>query len=104
MTCTRCHASGPTWNVTFHKNIGIIATHIRESTPMSACRRCLHKEYWKRFAVLATVGWTSYYSIVIGPVMMVLNTVAYARAAFSRPDNLPLPASGPEPQYLPPIR
>jgi hypothetical protein len=97
-------APAPTWNVTYRKNIGIIATHIRETTPMQVCRRCLHKEYWKRFLVLVTIGWTSYYSIVIGPVMLVLNTVQYARAGLSRPDNLPLPQAGPTPQFLPPIR
>lgn len=97
-------APGPTWNVTYHKNIGIIATHIRETTPMQACRRCLHKEYWKRFLVLTTIGWTSYYSIVIGPALLVANTVNYVRAAFSKPDQLPLPGKGPAPQLLPPIR
>jgi hypothetical protein len=103
MRCSQCGAPGPLWNVTLRKNIGIIAAHWRETTPMQACRRCIHREYWKRFAVLITIGWTSYYSIVIGPVFLVMNTANYLGALFGRPavDAGQLP-QGPERQLLPP--
>jgi len=68
--CLMCGKTAPTWALTYHQNIGILAMHIRKSTPMQVCRSCVHKEYWKRFAILVTVGWTSYYSIVIGPVLI----------------------------------
>ena len=102
--CMKCGAPAETWPITLHQNIGMIAAHQRSIFEGQVCKPCVHREYWKKFAILVTVGWTSYYSIVIGPVMLVLNTVQYARAAVSRPDNLPLPAAGPAPQFLPPIR
>jgi hypothetical protein len=89
MRCQRCAAEAPTWLTTFYRNIGIVVVHFRQTATMQLCRRCLHKEYWKRFAILVTVGWTSYYSLVIGPVLLVVNTVNYVRAIASPPTALP---------------
>jgi hypothetical protein len=102
MYCSRCAAPGPLWDVTYHRNIGVIAAHFRRTLRAQACKKCVHKEYWKHFAVLATVGWTSYYSIVIGPVFLVLNTVNYVKALTSKPTALPPQHDGPAPQLLPP--
>lgn len=102
MYCSRCGATAPLYDVTYHQNIGVIAAHFRSTTPLQACKKCVHKEYWKRFAVLVTVGWTSYYSVVIGPVFLVMNTVNYVKALGSKPTALPPHHDGPAPQYLPP--
>jgi hypothetical protein len=98
--CQMCGAPSATWAMTLHKNIGVIAAHWRSSQSMQVCKKCVHKEYWKRFAVLVTVGWTSYYSIVIGPVLLVMNTVTYVKTLTSKPTALPQ-ARG-EAQVLPP--
>jgi len=110
--CMQCGRSAPTWALTYRQNIGIIAMHIRRTTPMQVCRSCVHKEYWKRFAILVTVGWTSYYSIVIGPVFLVMNTVTYVKSLTGKPTAVPeeLPAqavavpslTAPPPRHLPP--
>jgi len=49
-----------------------------------------------------TVGWTSYYSIVIGPVLLIINTVNYVKTVSSKPVGLPPHHDGPAPQLLPP--
>jgi hypothetical protein len=102
MYCGVCGADGPTWDVTYRRNIGIIAAHWSETRPMHACKGCIHREYWKRFAILVTVGWTSYYSLVIGPVFLVMNSVNYIKAVTSKPTALPPRHDGPAPQHLPP--
>lgn len=89
--CTVCGAQGPTWPLTYHSNVGVIIMHFRKATPMVACRSCVHVEYWKRFALLITVGWTSYFSVIIGPILLVLNTVAYVSALTSKPTGTELP-------------
>jgi hypothetical protein len=94
-SCMACGAVAPTWALTYRKNIGLIAAHWRSTTPMQVCRACVHKEYWKRFAVLVTVGWTSYYSIVIGPVFLIMNTVHYLQALRKSPTALPEAAAPP---------
>jgi hypothetical protein len=100
--CMTCGKESPTWALTYHQNIGILAMHIRKSTPMQVCRSCVHKEYWKRFAILITVGWTSYYSIVIGPVLLIMNTATYIKNLTGKPTATPeaLPAAAAAP--LPP--
>src|SRR5213592_828916 len=100
--CMRCGAPSETWAVTYHQNIGVIAAHWRSSHDLQVCKSCLHKEYWKRFAILITIGWTSYYSIIIGPVLLITNTVNYIGALRKPPTALPTKHDGPAPQYLPP--
>ena len=102
MYCTQCAAEAPLWDVTYRRNIGIIAVHMSETRPMQLCKGCVHKEYWKRFAILVTVGWTSYYSIVIGPLYLIMNSVTYVKAVSSKPTALPPRREGPAPQHLPP--
>src|SRR5690349_3395027 len=102
MRCTMCGAPGPLWGVTYRRNIGFVAAHRSETSPMQACKPCLHKEYWKRFAVLVTVGWTSYHSLVIGPVFLILNTVGYLRGLIGKPSALPPQEDGLARQRLPP--
>jgi len=109
--CMTCGKEAPTWALTYHQNIGILAMHIRKSTPMQVCKSCVHKEYWKRFAILVTVGWTSYYSIIIGPVLLIANTATYVKNLTAKPTAVPeaLPAAAPAPpqpqlpsRHLPP--
>src|SRR4051812_45375916 len=109
--CMTCGAVAPTYALTYRKNIGLIAAHWRWTTPMQVCRSCVHKEYWKRFAILITVGWTSYYSIVIGPVLLIMNTATYIKNLTGKPtatlDALPAAAPAPLPppspsRHLPP--
>ena len=104
--CLMCGKTAPTWALTYHQNIGILAMHIRKSTPMQVCRSCVHKEYWKRFAILVTVGWTSYYSIVIGPVLLIMNTVTYVKNLAGKPTATPeaLPAQAAPPPLPAPER
>ncbi len=106
--CMTCGRTAPTWALTYRQNIGIVAMHIRKSTPMQVCRSCVHKEYWKRFAILVTVGWTSYYSIIIGPVFLLMNTATYIKNLAAKPTAIPdalppaPPATPPPPRHLPP--
>jgi hypothetical protein len=102
--CQTCGAAAPTWALTYRKNIGLIAAHWRWTTPMQVCKSCVHKEFWKRFAILVTIGWTSYYSIVIGPVFLIMNTVEYIKALSAKPTAEPaaLPAGAAVALPMPP--
>jgi hypothetical protein len=100
--CMKCGAPAATWPIKLHQNIGLIAAHQRSIFEGQICKGCVHREYWKKFAILVTVGWTSYYSIVIGPVLLILNTVNYVKTVSSKPVGLPPRHDGPAPQLLPP--
>lgn len=79
--CQACGVEAPTRYVEFHQNIGALLMRFHRSVKGNLCKRCIHREYWKKTGTTASVGWFGTISLIVTPIFVVTNTVYYLKSA-----------------------
>jgi len=78
--CQSCGIEAPTRNVTFNQNIGMLVMRQRRTARGRFCRNCINKHFWKMTGTTLAIGWLGTISLVIAPIFVISNTVAYLAA------------------------
>ena len=79
--CQACGVEAPTRYVEFHQNIGALVMRYHRSVKGHLCKRCIHREFWKKTGTTASVGWFGTISLIMTPVFIINNTVYYLKSA-----------------------
>jgi hypothetical protein len=75
--CQMCRARGPTTNVSFNQNIGVLVVRFMRTVEGDLCYPCVHAYYWRFTAVTLLLGWWGIISFFITPFILLFNTIVY---------------------------
>jgi hypothetical protein len=78
--CQDCKGPGPLAHVELNQNIGAVYMRFTKRISAELCRRCLDKHFWSTTLITTLVGWLGIISIVVAPIYVIGNVVAYSRA------------------------
>ncbi len=66
--------------VTFHRNIGMLVVRQTRSIQGNMCKTCVGKKFWDFTAKNILLGPWGLISLIVTPIYLVTNTVAYISA------------------------
>lgn len=78
MICQLCGVEAPTQDVSFHQNVGLVVVRFHKYVEGRLCKRCIHREFWKKSLVCVVLGWWGVVSLVVTPFFLLNNIVRYA--------------------------
>jgi hypothetical protein len=85
MKCDSCGRDAPLRPADFGINIGLLLVNLNWAKRGRPCSGCVHQTFWGYTLVTLVFGWWELSSLVLTPVIVVLNTVSYCGTFFLRP-------------------
>lgn len=80
MFCTVCGVEGPTKNVKFYQNIGMLVTRQWTKVEGDLCRPCIRR-YFRAYTITTLmIGWWGVVSLIVTPFILLNNIVGYLGA------------------------
>lgn len=73
--CQRCGVLAPTFDVTFHRHIGLILIFMHSQVRGRFCRKCVGTTYRECQLTTLLAGWWGLLSFFITPVVLVMNRI-----------------------------
>jgi hypothetical protein len=72
-----CGARGPTEDVHYNQNIGLLVVRLTQTIEGEVCHACVHRYYWQYTLVTLLLGWWGIISLFLTPFILVFNTIVY---------------------------
>ena len=84
--CQLCQQMRATRSVTFHRNVGMLVARRSYSVKGELCKSCIHKRFWEFQAKNILLGPWGFLSLMLTPVLLVMNTGTYLAALYKLRD------------------
>jgi len=84
--CQLCQQMRATRSVTFHRNVGMLVARRSYSVKGDFCKSCIHKKFWEFQGKNLLLGPWGMISLVLTPVLLVMNTGTYLTALYKLRD------------------
>ncbi|MFZ1087043.1 MAG: hypothetical protein WAN35_18930 [Terracidiphilus sp.] len=81
MSCKICGVEGPTKDVTFYQNIGMLVTRQWAKVEGELCRPCIGRYFRSYSLTTLFLGWWGVISFVVTPFILINNVFQYLRAS-----------------------
>jgi hypothetical protein len=78
--CQLCGTVRQTSPITFHRNVGMLVARQTHRLQGNLCKTCIRKKFWDFTVKNLLLGPWGMISLVMTPVYLVTNTVAYVGA------------------------
>jgi hypothetical protein len=75
--CRMCGARGPTQDVSFNQNIGLLVVRLTQTFEGPLCHPCVHRTFWQYTLVTLFLGWWGIISFFMTPFILLFNTIVY---------------------------
>ena len=79
--CQLCRGMRQTAPVTFHRNVGMLVARQNIVLKAALCKTCLKSKFWEFQGKGLLLGPWGMISLVVTPIYLITNTVAYASAS-----------------------
>ena len=87
--CQVCGGPGPARQTKFYQNIGMLVARRMATLDAAMCKPCVHRSYWKMTGITLAVGWLGTISVILAPILVIMNTVTYlSRMGMPKPGTL----------------
>jgi hypothetical protein len=80
LSCQSCGLIGPTKNVSFRYNIGLLFIRFNRHLEGYLCRNCIEDYFWKYTAINLFLGWWGLISFFVTPFFILENLISYVAA------------------------
>jgi len=78
--CQICNEMRATATVSFYRNIGMLVARRQVSMTRNLCKTCMGRKFWEFQGKNLLLGPWGFFSLLLTPVLLVTNTVAYVTA------------------------
>lgn len=75
-----------TRSVRFHRNVGMLVARRSYTAKGQLCRSCIHKKFWEFQAKNLLLGPWGAVSLILTPILLVMNTGTYLTALYKLRD------------------
>src|SRR5215470_11137758 len=79
--CQICRSVRQTADVTFHRNVGMLFARQNITLKGAMCKTCLKSKFWEFQGKGLLLGPWGMISLIVTPIYLITNTVAYVSAA-----------------------
>ena len=80
--CQLCQQMRATRDVTFHRNVGMLVARRSYSVKGDFCKSCIHEKFWEFQGKNLLLGPWGMISLLLTPVLLVMNTGTYLTALY----------------------
>lgn len=84
--CWLCQQMRATRKVTFHRTAGMLVIRRGYSRTGELCRSCIHRKYWEFQGKNLLLGPWELKSLLLTPILLVMNTGTYLTALYKLRD------------------
>jgi hypothetical protein len=67
-------------NATFRQNVGALLARFEKRFSGNMCGACVSKHFWSCTLITVAVGWLGTISLILAPIYVVTNIVAFIKA------------------------